>query len=273
MRGILLTLCVLLLAAAMLYLITTISLYSSNLKSTPSELSAFESMNMQYDSVAYGINQILAHEKVNVTTQSTNLSFQSNLTTSNNYYRDLSRFKQFVVGEASVNTSINLTGIQEPRMYIQPHNIIVNYGIGSVNFDPENSTASSGDVAGYDLFIKIDQVTPWQNWTNISEVLVSDPNALLLHVGLQGTNGTIAMTKYLDRDNYNELDLLNTANQTIIAISVYPTANLTINYNLDMYLKTIVRLNSSASVEMDENAINISTIYAEKLGKVIVVEN
>src|SRR3989339_305608 len=200
MKGVLITFCVLLLAVAMLYMTATIAMYSSQIKGTPTEMSAFERMNMEYDTVSYGINRILANEKVNI-------------------------------------------------------------------------SISSGKIEGYSLLFKINQQTPAFNWTNKTEVLPSDPNSLYIHVGLQGTNGTVYYTGYLNRDSYNKLSMVNATNHTIVVVTIYPTANLTINYNLDMYLKSIMRLNSSASAEMSENSINTSTIYGKKLGKVVVFEN
>src|SRR3989339_167525 len=144
MKGVLITFCVLLLAVAMLYMTATIAMYSSQIKGTPTEMSAFERMNMEYDTVSYGINRILANEKVNITIHGRNITFESNLTNSNRYNIDIGRFRQFVTGFSSTNLSVNLTGMEQPAVFLKPHNTVIEYSTGKINFEPENNSLSSG---------------------------------------------------------------------------------------------------------------------------------
>ena len=74
------TLGVLLLASALLFLVVSISLYSNSLKSTNIQLANLERVNAQSDAPVFGANNILFIEAVNVTSGAggRNITFQEN---------------------------------------------------------------------------------------------------------------------------------------------------------------------------------------------------
>ncbi len=274
-KGALMSLSMALLIIALLFLLLSIALYNNSLRAVGTELSKFERVNMQFDTAAYGVKQIVSIDAVNVTAVGNNITFQENFSNMINYPIDLSRFKSFVEAYALVNVSINISEASLPVIYIQPQSIIVNHTLGRMSIIPQNTASSSGNVVGYNVLLIINQPTPRLNWTNLSSISQSNPNAMSLHVGLQGTDGTLTNTTYLNKSAYSELRLLNSQNQSIITIQINSPAALTINYNINMstITRTTLLLNSSSNAELGRNIINVTQRREiEKIGQVIILE-
>ncbi len=275
-RGVVLTLSVILMASAFLYLLAAISSYSHSIKEITIPISNFEELNMQFDSAAYGAKSILFNEGVSVSNEGTWLVFEEDLQVAGmkDYYSSMYSYKLFVENFANVNTTVDISEAGRPRMHIHPQEIEVDHPIGKVRFTPEDTQESMGGLEGYTILIMLDEPIPRQEWETIAEVSENDSDAMYLHVGMQGNDGGLGETVYVGKHNSSELRLYNEQNQSIITIQVKSPAELTINYNVDMHLKTIVQLNSSASVELGTDMIYVDMRPdGKKTGKVIVHES
>ena len=275
-RGVVLTLSIVLMASAFLYLLSAISSYSHTIKEITIPISDFEEINMQFDSAAYGAKSILIKEGVNVSNEEKNLVFEEDLQAAGmkSYYTSMYNYKLFIENFASVDTFLNLTEAGKPTLHIHPQDIEMDHLVGKVRFTPENTEESMGVVGGYEIFIVADEPIPRPEWETLAEVSENDSDAMYLHVGMMGNDGGLGETVYVGKHNSSELRLYNELNQSIITIQVQSPAELTINYNVDMHLKTIVQLNSSASVELGTDIIYVDMgPDGEKTGKVIVHES
>ncbi|VVB65877.1 Uncharacterised protein [Candidatus Gugararchaeum adminiculabundum] len=286
-RGFVISISVMLLAIALLYFALIVSIYSNSLKSANAELAGIERVNSQYDSASYGIKSILSAELVNVTiAQSTgttaNISFKQNLseTARARYFTEVGRFQSFIQAQAiEGNVTVNLAnGVSAPVIYVRPANITVSYTVGKVAYSPLNNAYSAGRVTGYSLLIKLnDRPTPGLNWTTLNTLSASDPNAVYFHIGVQGTNGTVSDTKYLDKYQNSTLLMQNSGGQSVITVQARSPAYLDVNYalNLNGSMETILQLNNTATVELGSGSvINISRVgEIEKTGTVILVES
>ncbi|GEM_PF-1436675 len=274
-KGLLFTLCIVLVASAFLHLALSISLYSNSLTSSLITLSGFERVNAQFDSASYGFEMILANEAFNITYSGNNISLFFNTTRYDSYQADVSAFEQFMEAYSLVNTSINTTDALKPKLFIQPQNIVIEnvrgYGNGTINITPQNLVSSYDPITGYDVLIIAQADTPWLNWTSLSELAEGNPNAIYFHMGFQGTNGTTYITKYLDKTASSGVQLLNSQNRSMMEIRINSPAAVFFEYNLDMYLNIIIRLNSTSYIEMGTNVINVSSgVNGEKVGSVII---
>ena len=270
------TLGVLLLASALLFLVVSISLYSNSLKSTNIQLANLERVNAQSDAPAFGAKNILLIEAVNVKSgaQGNNITFEENLTIPAGYATDLSAFKQFIENYSEINTSLNITGAQRPTMYILPQEITVDHPTSpnQVTFTPLNSGASAGNVSGYSILIKTNEDNPKLKWEVLTTLPASDPNALFFYIEVQGTSSTETDTQYLNKYATSSLNIKKGG--TLIAdVDINSPAALSVNYSSMYYLNTTIQLNSTASVELGRNIINVTqTREIEKIGQVIIVE-
>jgi hypothetical protein len=70
-RGLVLTLSIILMASAFLYLLAAISAYSHSMKEIAVPLSDFEALGAQYDSAEYGVKSILFNEGMSVSNEGT----------------------------------------------------------------------------------------------------------------------------------------------------------------------------------------------------------
>jgi len=274
-RGFLFSFSAFLLGSVLLYLVVSASLYSNSLKTTSSSLANFERINAQFDSAYYGMRTIFTAEVAKVTVSGTNVSFEENLSVAGkgNYSSHIAGFKQFLESRSGINLSLDITGAARPRLYLRPQGIVVDHAAGRVNFTPLDSPASAGNVSGYTILIKVNQPLPQLKWVNLSTLPQSDPNAMYLFIGVQGSDGATSDSEYLNKFAYSELRLLDVSNQSVVTIQAVSPAAIAVNYNSDAYLKTTIQLNSSTSVELDAS-INASLGNdGEKIGKVIPVEN
>lgn len=272
-KGMLFTISVLLLASSFLYFVNSISSYTNSLRLSTTTMADAENINMQYDSLAYGIEKIAKEETINITFQGTNISFVENIDVSNQYPTDLSRFVNFTYLFGVINHSVNISEAQNPKLTILPQNIEINHVENNITFTPENTSSSYDNITKYEILMQATVNTPWFNWTSLNEVGQGNPNAVYVHIGFQGGNGTTYITKYLDKHDRSEVHLMNSQNQSMMSVRLEEPATVTLDYNLDMYLNVIVGLDSNAYVELGTDIINVSNdLYGEKIGKVILVE-
>jgi hypothetical protein len=275
-KGVVLTLSIVLMASAFLYLLAAISSYSHSIKEITIPLSDFEELNMQFDSAAYGARSILFTEGMSVSSEGTWLVFEEDLQIAGmkSYYSSMYSYKLFIENFAQVNTTVDLDEAGRPRLHIHPQEIEVDHPVGKVKFTPEDTEESMGGLDGYNVLIMLDEPIPRAEWETLVEVSENDSDAMYLHVGMQGNDGGLGETVYVGKHNSSELRLYNEQNQSIITIQVQPPAELTINYNVDIHLKTIVQLNSSSSVELGTDMISVDIgPNGKKTGKVIVHES
>jgi len=268
-KGMLFMLSVLLLSITLLYLLSSTSLYSNSLKITAASLSNIERLNAHSDSVSYQIKSIFlngasdvdiyAMEGMNV------VSVTETVPISLDYYTDIFFFKEFAEMRSELNTSVNITDALRPRLYVHPYNITIDHGVGRTVFIAEEGQGSAGSVTGYNVLLIINGTTPWINWTNITEVSAYDPSALSLHLGLQGTNGTIAVDKYLDKYSYSEMHLMDRYNNSLFVVQLEPPASLKINYNAGAVLETEIYLNDTAEEDISVE-LGKQILYADLEG-------
>lgn len=278
-KGTMFTLSILLLSLSFLYLMETSSVYYNSMKDSAISLSGLETLNVHTDDVAYKFESLLLHSAVNVTitesSGSAEVAFEENVPISSQYQLDMINLKQFIETYSAFNTTIDIGDARKPKLYIDPHDITVNHGAGKVTFTTENTTQSAGKIGGYDVIIRLNATTPVMNWTYENTLPESDPDAIYFHMGMQGTNGTLSTVKYLDRNAYSELKLVE-SNDTIIFIRVIPSASLEVGYETDAYVKTTVYINDTAdntSVELGRNivaaALNSTGFISKTTGVVI----
>lgn len=268
-KGLFFTLSVLLLATSFLYLVASASLYTNSLKTTAISLSTIGQLNVYTDSIVYNIRTLFS-EFAEVTVDEdagiVKISFEEDIPRLGSYSSDLIGFREFAETYGRFNTSINITEAQHPKLYLHPYDITVDHAVGRIEFDPEDNPGSAGKVTGYDVLFKIDERTPWLNWTEISELSSSDPDAVYFHIGVQGENGTVSETRYLNKYNYSELKLLDWDNESLVVIQLSPPAELIVNHNMEANMETVIYLNGSlenTSVELGRDIIQVGSGLTE----------
>jgi len=268
-KGILFTLSILLIASSFLYLTTILSNYSNSIKISSAALSELESITMQFDSGSFAIKQLFSNEAFNISIENNNVTLVLNTSKYSDYSSDILYLEQFLEFYSSTNISIDFPSLSVPTVYLEPLHILVNQTDSEMFIVPQ----STNKILGYDFQMKIPAATPKFNWSVLNELPESNPNSMYFHLGLQGNNGSITTTKYLDKINPTKLQLLNQANKSIITISINNPASVTLTYTLPMYLKSIVRLNSSTYVELGTDSITVNTgSTTQKIGKVFWYE-
>ena len=273
-KGIAITAAVLLLSTALLYLMLAVSTYSNSLKDSNAQLVQIEELNSQFDSVAYGLRVIELGEAMNISYAGSNITFTENTTRLLNYSNDVRRWAVFAGAFAPANVSINASDATRPKLNLRGRGIEVDNAVGRITYTPQNSQASAGNVSGYDVSIWVSRPTPSLNWTSMQNVSPSSIDAMYFHVGLQGTNGTVSDTRYLNKSRFSELRMQDSGNASIIVVQADSPAALKIFYNADIYIKTVLQLSSSGgAIELGNSALNVSVGNAHKIGSVIVGEN
>jgi len=275
-KGMVFMISTVLLSSAFLYLLSSASLYTNSLRETAALLSELERLNVHSDDVAYKMKTILLNGAVDVRVYGMEgmkvVTLEETVPFATHYYADLFYFKEFAESNTLFTTSINISEAARPKMYIRPYNITIDHPIGKIIFTPENSPGSSGSVSFYNVLVKTEKPTPWINWTNITEVSAYHPNAIHLHVGLQGTNGTVSADKYLDRYAYSELVLHDSqTNDTVLVIQLESPAALVVNHDMEASIKTEIYLNDSGediTVELGENIVSVDSSYVQEASKI-----
>lgn len=264
----------LLLALALLYLVTSLSTYSNSLSAANRELSGIEVTGARFDAASWGLVQIMRNDaanttyKVNSTQDGFNLSLTIPLPYTSNYAQDVSRWQIFAQAfDAPANVTLNITEAIRPTIYVRPQNITIDYQPGRTFVTPLNSAGSSGQVTGYDTLVRLNDNVGRIVWINSSTIAASDPSALYFHLSAQGTNGTASSTAYLNRSAYSEVRLFNTFNQTIMDMQLNATAALRTYYDptLNGSMTSVLYLNASSAPELGTNVIN-AAYQAQKIG-------
>ena len=272
-KGIAITAAVLLLSSALLYLMLAVSTYSNSLKDTNAQLGQMEELDAQFDSVAYGMRTLEIGEAMNITYSGNNITFAENTSKLVGYSNDVQKWAVFAGAFSPANVSIDASDASRPKLYVRGRGIEVDNAIGRITYTPQNAQ-SAGNVSGYDVSVWVARPTPSLNWTSISSVLPTSADAMYFHIGLQGTNGTVSDTRYINKSAFSELRMQDGSNASLIVVQANSPASLKIFYNADIYIKTVLQLSSSGgAIELGNSALNVSLGNAHKIGSVIVGEN
>jgi hypothetical protein len=274
-KGIVFTVSILLLASAFLYLLSSISMYSDALRDANTNIIQLEKVNMQFDTESYGMGKLLREVMANVSWEGANVSFTGNYSSAGNgeYYAAVERFGQFTEAFGLVDSSINLSEARRPLMHMDPQNITIGHLPGKVGFYPEDSNGSAGEVHSYTILIRAGVPTPGITWGDYSEMEGPGDDAVYVHIGFEGNNGTVSDGKYLYKYNESEIMLVDRNNQSIVGIRLGSPAELEISYSADIYLKTIIELDTQGEVELGRGIIAIDGgDWGSKAGKVIAYD-
>ncbi|MCL6088618.1 MAG: hypothetical protein M1530_00440 [Candidatus Marsarchaeota archaeon] len=258
------------LALALLFLLSSMSNYSISLSETGAALSRLEVTGAGFDAASFGMAQILRRETVSPAYSGFNLSLFLRLPFTANYTQDVGRWQAFAQAYgAPASVSINTSEAARPVLYVRPQNITIEYQAGRVLITPQNATFSQGQVLGYDDLMRISQPVGRLNWTQKSNVSPADPSALYFHIAVQGTNGTVSDTQYLNRSALSEVRLLDALDRSVMTVQVNPEAALRVYYDTSIggNLTTVLGLNSSSTLELGTNVIN-AAYEARKAGPV-----
>ncbi|MBN2122327.1 hypothetical protein JW721_04725 [Candidatus Micrarchaeota archaeon] len=275
-KGIVSTVSTVLLATAFLYLLSFTSSYSDSVKDANSRIMHLEKLNMQFDTESYGMQRLVESLVSEISWEGENVSFSGNMSSAGNgeYYAAVARFSQFSRAFGLVDSTIDLSEARMPILHIRPQNITVRYLPGKVGFYPQNGSGSSGKVASYTILIKANVPTPGIQWGDYSETFVEGPDAVYVHVGFEGTNGTVSASKYLYKYNESEIMMLNRYNQSVVGIRIGYPAELEVNCNTDIYLKTVIGLDSQGEVEVGGDIIGVGEgSWGDKVGKVMMYDS
>lgn len=262
-KGILYTLSVFLISISMLYLLTSISFYSNSLKTTAASISSIEKLGAYSDSINYQIKSILESEAVNITIMenenNAEIHFYEKIPMRGGYSSFLTSFRDFAEANLLFDVTINTTEAKRPILYISPCNITVDHSAGKTCFTPFND---SENLIGYTLLIRINESIPKLNWTALEELESTDEDAIYFHVGLQGRNGAVSTTKYLDKKNYSELKMTDSENESIFVFQIDFPGGLIVNHNTEADMEAILEINESTgnlNVELGKNILYVAS--------------
>ena len=274
-KGFLNILSALLLSSALLVIASSTATYYSSLSAAANNLMEIESVSAQYDSTAYGYSRLLEEEQVIVTRDDNLYSFEEeNLTLASSVYSvDAVNFYNFQQAKALIPPDVDINNVKRPKMFIRPLGIVVDHGTGTVSYTPPNASIGAR-VSSYDVGVIVDQQEVRLTWVERNTVSPGDANALTVHVAVQGSKGVRTQDETLDKYAYSELRAYGTANDLIATFVFDSPAKLVVNYEKDMYLKTIIGLDTNqAWVELGTNAVGISTDRVDNNGRIIILEN
>ncbi len=275
-KGVLYTLSVFLVSTSLLYLLASASLYSNSLKTTTTTASSIESINAYSDGVRYQIKSLLASEVVNITVTenegNTDVVFEEELPAGNGYSEALLTLKEFVEADIRFNTTMNITEARKPKLCIMPCNLTVDHHAGKVVFLPEDSQESEEKIAGYSVLIRTNESVPELNWTLINEAGPFEEEALYFHMGLQGKNGVVSTTKYVDRGDYSELRLVDSDNESVFVFQIDAPGSLTINYNTNAKMEATAHIRDTVDnvyVELGRDILTVTSGETKKISGVV----
>jgi hypothetical protein len=274
-KGIVSTVSTVLLATAFLYMLSFTSSYSDSMKDANSRIMHLEKVGMQFDTESYGMQRLVDSLVSGISWEGANVSFSGNISSAGNgeYYAAVARFSQFTEAFGLVDSSINLSTARMPILYMSPQNITVRHLPGKVGFYPQNGSHSSGEIASYTILVKAEVPTPGIEWGEYSETFVEGPDSVYVHVGFEGTNGTVSDSKYLYKYNESEIMLVNKYNQSVVGIRIGYPSELEVNCNTDIYLKTVIELDRRGEVEVGEDIVGVGEgSWGYKVGKVMMYE-
>ena len=249
-----------LLAAALIFLISTVSLYIQAMGAATSEAAGLENIAAQSGAASYSLSSILRAEAVNISSSGTNITFSLDSANLWRYRLDAARFKLFAEAYSSPgNFTLNAGNSSEaarPLLYIRPQNITADFTEGSMNFTP----ASNGQVAGYVSAFKISSANPSINWTSISEVANTSSDALYFRLGVEGKGKADSDTRWLNRSSTSTLEVKNNKGELQFRMALGPQSQLLISYFVSLTATATLMLNSSASADYTELGANIINV-------------
>jgi len=256
-----LTFSAMLLASALLFLITTVSLYVQDMSSTTAESGGIESISAQSDAASYSLSSMLSSEAVSVSSSGSNITFSLDSANLWNYRNDVGRFKSFAEAYSGPgNLSLGIGSASEaaqPVLYIRPQNITADFTEGSMNFTPN----SSSQVAGYVASFRISAPSPSINWTTAPPVVANNsPDALYFRIGVEGAGSGAYNETWLNRTSVNNtLQVKNSNGELQFNITMQGSKMLT-TYSVAITAATTIMLNASTPddyVELGANIINV----------------
>ena len=249
-----------LLAAALLFLISTVSLYIQSMGAATAEAAGLENIAAQADSASYSLTTMLRNEAVNISSSGTNMTFSLDSSNLWSYRNDIVRFKSFSEAYSKPgNFTLNANSSSEaarPVLYIRPQNITADFTEGSMNFTP----AANGQVAGYDTAFKISSANPTINWTSISVVNNTSSDAIYFHIGVQGKGKADSDTRFLNRSSASTLEIRNNKNELQFRMTIGPQSRLITSYFVSLTATATLMLNASAPFDYAELGANIINV-------------
>lgn len=272
-RGILLTFCTMFLAVSLLMVLYSVSRYSINMSAAVTPASGFGQLGADSDAFSYGLKSICENEAVNVYLEGDNVVFEENLSSSRNIIPDLSRFSAFASAYSKSNLSVYLSEAGEPILYLPQVSAQMRHPPEGVSFVFQDSSGSVGNLSGYEFYFIYNGTTPSANWVTATEVLQNDPDALYFHVGFQGNTGVVSETKYLAKHGSSQLRLLDALNHSLVTVVISSPGSVVLSYSSDMYLKSVLRLNSSTKIELGSSIFNASVFGTSSTGRVYLSES
>jgi len=266
-----LTISALLLGTLLLVLVSSIALYSHQLSQTTTTLARLQSVMRELDSTEFGLRSLQDNAGVRITFDGFNVSLRQNLSNLSNYRIIASRFASFASSAARpANLTLDTVSISGPVFFLRPSNISINYtAAGLIAIRPPNPSTAS-NITGYDLLARLNSPALNPYWANQSTLSNSSPDAIYLHIGMQGTNGTFSQTIFLNRSAYSELQMRDASNHSQMTLQLQAPSALSIYYDLalDADLDTNLLLSERNEVELGTNVINV-TYDVEQIGTVV----
>ncbi len=190
-KGMMFSISIFILLSSLLYLAISFSNYMTSLKQSTKTLSTIETMVADADAAVYGLKSITEQSGLNISViSSNNISFSQNTSGFLHYANEINSFSSFISTYGAKNTSISPSAVNVSAV-ISPHNITVSSIYGNFTVLPLPGENSSGKILSYDVVIKAAVSTPRFNWTEYYSLPSPDPNAGLVRVAFQGSNGTM----------------------------------------------------------------------------------
>ena len=256
-----LTFSAMLLASALLFLITAVSLYVQAMGSTTAESGGIESISAQSDAASYSLSSMLSSEALSVSSSGGNITFSLDSANLWNYRNDIGRFKSFAEAYSEPgNLSLSINSSSEaakPMLYIRPQNISADFTQGSMNFTP----SASSQVEGYVASFKISSPSPSINWTTAPSVLANNStDAIYFRIGVEGAGSGAYNETWLNRTANNTLEVKNGNGELQFSILVGQGSRMLTTYLVALTATTTVMLNSSTPAEYVELGANIINV-------------
>ena len=255
-----LTFSAMLFAAALLFLITTVSLYIQAMGAATAEAAGMENIAAQADSASHSISLLLRSEAVNISSSGSNITFSLDSSNLWRFRNDLARFRTFAEAYSSPgNFTINANSTSDaarPMIYLRPQNISADFTEGGMNFTP----SADGQVVGYDSAFRISSPNPSINWTSISVVNNTSSDAIYFRMGVEGKGKGDSDTRFLNRSATSTLEVKNNKGELQFRITVGPQSRMLVSYFVSLTATATLMLNASTPADYAELGANIINV-------------
>ena len=261
-RG-LLTLSVLLISLSLVFLASSISGYSNSIRNVNAAVLGVEAANSQFEAAEYALRSMVASEAVSATVTSGSVLFESNTSSISLYPEKMRRVGQFFEGRSLPgNLAIDTTDADNPKLYIRPYNVSLDFSSTYANISAPDTSASAGRITGYAVNLKLTQPGVNLAWSSQSTVASTSPDALNFSIGAQGSDGAASTSATLNRSATSVLIVRDSVNATLANITFFPSAQLYLNYRVSLWSGITISLNTTNAigatrVELGENIINV----------------